>query len=341
MDYQLTNDEKSSIERYQDNDFKIMNSLLRSGIESEIRINSRNGKDYPFMTKTLMKQSLEDIKNLYSAIIKSYIKNGSKKPEKQLFRGTKQSLIRAMNNSDSSFLSATANINQTLTFSRAFNKGSKVADDSDRAVLLIDSDVPWISIENELGGVEDAVLFVPSKVQVFETSTTNNQRYGKEYIAKLTEIDVPIKSQEEIEQMERQILENTEKMSGYLKYIMVVKDNSNFSQNPRTLNVIKEYENWKRLVVEYNHQQYLIVKNRLMDSRILSQSEEYLSQLNSKVEQEQFMNGNKDKEKMLNFKTRIEVMKQLGFGFPNLDDFFDEKESIEDAENIEQPRRMM
>ena len=70
MEYQLTDDEKSSIERYQDNDFKIINTLLRDGIESEIRINSRNGRDYPFMTKDLMEKSLNDIKNLYSAIIK-------------------------------------------------------------------------------------------------------------------------------------------------------------------------------------------------------------------------------------------------------------------------------
>lgn len=36
MNYELTNDEIKSIERYQDNDFKIINTLLREGIESEI-----------------------------------------------------------------------------------------------------------------------------------------------------------------------------------------------------------------------------------------------------------------------------------------------------------------
>lgn len=65
------------------------------------------------MTKDLMESSLNDIKNLYSTIIKVYIKNGSKNPNKKLYRGIKQSLIKLMNNTNSSFLLATTNINQT------------------------------------------------------------------------------------------------------------------------------------------------------------------------------------------------------------------------------------
>lgn len=44
-----------------------MNTLLRSGIESEIRINSRNGKDYPYMTRDMMAKSSNAIADLYSA----------------------------------------------------------------------------------------------------------------------------------------------------------------------------------------------------------------------------------------------------------------------------------
>ena len=105
MDYSLTPEEIQAVEKYQDNDFKIMNTLLRSGIESEFRINSRNGKDYPYMTRDMMEKSLNDIANLYSAIIKQYLSNGSKKPEKPLYRGTKISLVDSMQNSNSSFLS--------------------------------------------------------------------------------------------------------------------------------------------------------------------------------------------------------------------------------------------
>lgn len=339
MDYQLTNDEKSSIERYQDNDFKIINTLLREGIESEIRINSRNGKDYPFMTKDLMEKSLNDIKNLYSAIIKTYIKNGSQKPAKKLYRGTKQSLVESMNNTTSSFLSATTNINQTLTFSRTFNKGSNVADDTDKAVLLINSNVPWINIENELGGFEDEVLFVPSKVQITKIGINPDQKYGKEYIANLVEMDIPEKTPEKIEQMKNQILSNTKKMSEYLKYILAIKDNPNFNNNPRTLNVIKEYEDWKRLVVEYNHQQYRIIKNKLIGVQTLHQNDEQLRELSSKVEQEHLTEDsiNPRKEELYSLKKRIEQIKQENPEFLDLESIFSETNNTNnlDSEHIE------
>lgn len=272
MNYELTNDEIKSIERYQDNDFKIINTLLREGIESEIRINSRNGKDYPFMTKDLMEQALNDIKNLYSAIIKSYIKNGCKKPNKKIYRGTKQSLIKFLKNKNSSFLSTTTNINKTLTFSRTFNKGSKIADDSDRAILFINSNVPWIDIEEELGGIEDEILFVPSKMQIEEANITSNKKYGREYIVNLFEVDIPEKSPEEIEKVKNEILSNTEKMSEYLKYILSVKDIDDYSNNPRILNLIKEYDNWKSLIIQYSYQQYKIIKKELLSSQMLYQS---------------------------------------------------------------------
>lgn len=349
MNYQLTNDEISSIERYQDNDFKIINTLLREGIESEIRINSRNGKDYPFMTKDLMEKSLNDIKNLYSAIIKSYVRNGSQKPNKQLYRGTKQSLIESMNNTTGSFLSATTNINQTLTFSRTFNKGSNIADDTDKAVLFINSNVPWINIENDLGGFEDEILFVPSKVQLTEANITSDKKYGKEYIANLVEMDIPEKTPEEIEQMKNQILSNTERMNEYLKYILAIKDNPNFNNNPRTLNVIKEYEDWKKLVVEYNHQQYRIIKNKLIGVPVLHQNNEQLSELSPKVEQEHLIeiSINPKKEELYSLKKKIGQMKQENKEFLDLESIFDgiDKEDNLDSENIENVehtgRRMM
>lgn len=124
------------------------------------------------------------------------------------------------------------------------------------------------------------MVFVPSKMQITETSLTSNQKYGKEYTVNLVEMDIPEKTPEEIEEMKKQILANTEKMSEYLKYILVIKDNPNFNNNPRTLNVIKEYEDWKKLVVEYNHQQYRIIKNKFFNL----QNEEQLNNLNSKVE---------------------------------------------------------
>ena len=267
MDYSLTQEEIQAIEKYQDNDFKIMNTFLRYGIDSEIRINSRNGKDYPYMTREMMEKSLNDIANLYSAIIKQYLSNGSKKPEKTLYRGTKISIVDSMQNSNSSFLSTSSSIITTMTFSRSFNKGSNIADESERAVLLVDGNVPWINIEHEFGGGEDEVLFVPSKISIEEVNLTSNPRYGKGYIMRLDKLDIVVKPLEEIEIMRKEILDKTEKMSDYLKYIL--KNNLNFNQNPRTLAAIEEYSKWKELVIEYNYQQYRIIENKLMEKDLI------------------------------------------------------------------------
>lgn len=355
MDYSLTLDEIAAVEKYQDNDFKIMNSLLRSGIESESRINTRNGKDYPYMTRDMMEQSLKDIQNLYSAIIKKYLANGSVKPVKLLYRGTKTSLVNSMQNSNSSFLSASTSIVQIMTFSRSFNKGSNIADETERAVLLIDGEVPWISIENEFGGGENEVLFVPSKVEIKDVQLTSNQKYGKEYIMKLSEIDIPEKTPSEIENMKTEILDKTEKISDYLKYILVIKDNPNFNQNPRTLAVMEEYSKWKELVIEYNYQQYRIIKNKLMGKNLSQKSDnqtatETYDNLSSKVEQEHFMKPEQTKEELLQLRDSLKAtmldMQQRGFDMPNFNDLFQEQSfsnvEQEDVEKVENNgRRMM
>lgn len=345
MDYSLTLEEITAVEKYQDNDFKIMNSLLRSGIESEMRINSRNGKNYPYMTRDMMEQSLKDIQNLYSAIIKQYLANGSVKPSKPLYRGTKTSLVNSMENSNSSFLSTTTNIVQTMTFSRSFNKGSNIADETERAVLLVDGEVPWISIETELGGGEDEVLFVPSKIEIKEAQLTPNQRYGKEYVMKLSELDIPEKTPEEIDSMRIEILDKTEKMSDYLKYILVIKDNPNFNQNPRTLAVIEEYNQWKELVIQYNYQQYRIIKNKLMGESLSQRNEtqtvaDAYDDLSPKVEQEHFMKPDQTKEELVqlrrSLKHTMSDMQQRGFDIPNFNDLFQEQSlSNVEHENVE------
>ena len=342
MDYKLTNEEISSLERYQENDFKIINTLLREGLESEININNRNGKGYPVMTRDLMDKALDDIKNLYSAIMKLYIKNGCQRPNKQLYRGTNQSLIKLIDNTNVSFFSTTMSINRTLSFSRKFLKGSHTADDTDMAILLIDSDVPWINIEEVLGGFEDEILFVPSKIQITETDITQGKKHGKEYRATLSEIDIPLKSKEEINEMREQILSKTEQMNMYLKYILVVKDNKNFNNNPRTLSVIKEYEDWKRLVVEYNHQQYKIIKDKFLNTKKAWQKDEELSDLKSKVEQEHLDREVLDsKKEELYYLRMLDEIKQENPELFDLSSIFDESDDDEiiDSEKIEHTGR--
>lgn len=49
-------------------------------------------------------------------------------------------------------------------------------------------------------------------------------------------------------------------MSEYLKYILSIKDIDDYSNNPRILNLIKKYDNWKSLIIQYSYQQYRIIK---------------------------------------------------------------------------------
>lgn len=61
-------------------------------------------------------------------------------------------------------------------------------------------------------------------------------------------------------------------MSEYLKYILSVKDIDDYSNNPRILNLIKEYNNWKSLIIQYSYQQYKIIKKELLSSQMLYQN---------------------------------------------------------------------
>ena len=64
------------------NDFaekhKIINTLLRKGIISEETINSKKGKNYIPPTNEELKEAIDCIKNIYSAIIKSTIADKNK-----------------------------------------------------------------------------------------------------------------------------------------------------------------------------------------------------------------------------------------------------------------------
>ncbi len=265
MDYSLTPEEIEAIQKYQENDFRIINSLLRKGMESERRINLSRKGGYPPITKEKMEESLRDIQYLYSAILKRYVANGCVKAPKPLYRGTQTSLISSLQNENSSFLSTSSSILQTRTFSKIFSRESKGADESERAVLLIEGNVPWMSVEDEIGGGEDEFLFVPSRVEIEETDLSFKKKFGQEYIMKLSEIDIPEKSMEEIEQLRQEILEQTERMSSYLEYLLVTIENPNIKDDSRVLSIIQAYDAWKDLVIQYNYQQFRILKNKFLE----------------------------------------------------------------------------
>ena len=121
---------------------------------------------------------------------------------------------------------------------------------------------------------------------------------------------------------------------------MAVKDNPNFNNNPRTLNVIREYKNWKKLVVEYNRQQYRIIKNKLMNIHSSHQNDDELSDLRSNVEQDHLLEStlSPKTEKLAFLKKRIERIKKENPELLDLESIFDESNC--DKKNIEAVERV-
>lgn len=153
----------------------------------------------------------------------------------------------------------------------------------------------------------------------------------------LSEMDIPIKSQEEITLLKKEILDKTEKMSNYLKYILAVKDNPNFNKNPRTLAVIEEYSKWKEKVIQYNYQQYRIIKSKLMGTS-LNQNDLTSEGLRSKVEQELFMKTETLDQRENNRSDRLKDIKrklmESGFEMPNLEEILKKTNELESDDEI-------
>ena len=262
MDF--TEEETVALIRYQDEDYKVINSLLRRGYESERTLNMRRGEDYPYLTKEDMDGYLSCIGLIYSVILRTYQANGCMFPNKTVYRGTQVDIIESMDGEECSFLSTTTSIAQTRCFSAIYTDNG--LDSSRRAVAIIDSDVPWINIDEIMGGMEDEIIFVPAKVRVEPVVTDINPLRGKTYRMTLTELDIPEKSPEEISEMRTSILEQTETMRDYLKIILEAQKDPSLKSSQQFEFATQEYNKWKDLVVSYNHQQYRVLRNQIINS---------------------------------------------------------------------------
>lgn len=261
MDF--TEEETVALARYQDEDYRIINSLLRRGYSSEAEIDNLNTGDYPFLTRDDMDSYLSCISLIYSAILRTYQANGCVNPDKTIYRGTQTHIAEAMDGEECSFLSTTTSLSQTRSFSAVYTREG--FDGKRRAVALIDGHVPWINIDELMGGMEDEIIFVPAKVKVEPIETDINPLRGKTYKMTLTELDIPEKSPEEISEMRTSILEQTETMSGYLKIILQDKRKPGTLDSKTVEFATIEYNKWKDLVVSYNHQQYRVLRNQIIN----------------------------------------------------------------------------
>ena len=169
-----------------------------------------------------------------------------------------------MDGKECSFLSTTTSLAQTRCFSSVYTRDG--FDSKRRAVAIIDGNVPWINIDEIMGGMEEEIIFVPSKVKVEPIETDIDPLRGKTYKMTLTELDIPEKSTEEVEMMRTSILNQTDTMSSYLRLILEDKRKPG-SIDKKTIDfVTEEYSKWKDLVVDYCHQQYRVLRNQIINS---------------------------------------------------------------------------
>lgn len=268
---EITEIEKKALEEYQDNYYKIVNTLLRKGITSEQTINSKNGKDYIAPSNEELEKAIDNIKNIYSAIIKSTL-NGNNIEDKPLYRGTQITLIEQMrkNGEETSFLSTTTNKNQTRAFSRTFSKDKSVDTEYDKAFLKVEGNVPHINLEEFLGGMEDEVIFVPARAEIIDgidgisdQDEKHTKLYGKPYTLKLIPLEIPEMSNQEILKLKESIFSRNEKMGKIIEAILQMQQTPDLVDAENMDYLIQQYSKWKDDVISYCHQEFRIIQKEL------------------------------------------------------------------------------
>lgn len=268
----LTSDEKRALEEYQDNYFIIINTLLRKGITSEQTINSKNGRDYIAPTNEELEKAINDICKIYSAIIKSTLTREDNKTTKPIYRGTQISLVEEIkeNGEETSFLSTTTNKNQTRAFSRTFSKDKNIDSELDKALLKVEGDVPYINMEEAFGGLEDEILFAPAKAEIIEgiegissDDERHTKLYGKPYTLKLTPLEIPEMSKEDISRLRESIFDQNEKMGRVINNILQMEQYPEQFDTSRLPSLIQEYSRWKESIINYCHQEFREIKKQI------------------------------------------------------------------------------
>lgn len=157
-----TTDEYEAVAAYKSNSYNKINVLL----SSEITKRETEGKykvQIP-QTKEELRETIEKITLMYSAIRKYYVLNGRHEFSKALFRGKRSGKL------DMSFLSTSDSAKTAFDFAKMFERMKE----GTGTLLAIDSGtVPWINISDVIpsgDGIEDEpeILFLPSQADVIE-----------------------------------------------------------------------------------------------------------------------------------------------------------------------------
>lgn len=267
---QITNEEIEALKKYQENDYKIINMLLREGITSEEHLFDKFSIFLEEIKAFSFTEYFNNIKLIYSAIIKYSTKENN---NQDCYRGTSLKDIEELmtNNANTSFMSASTNKNETLKFSTKPDKNGN-RNLENKAFCKIEGNVPFIDLEKVLGGGEDEVIFAPSKAKITlgidQIDNIEQNRYGKLFTIELSPIIVPKKSEEEIEKLEISTKLKSKEMMNLLVYLLELKKNNNDSHKLIIDKLSKEYSEWKNQVIDLCYQKFENIKLQLYSQNI-------------------------------------------------------------------------
>ncbi len=267
---QITNEEIEALKKYQANDYKIINMLLREGINSEHQLFNKFPKFLEEVKSFNFTEYFNNIKLIYSAIIKYSIKENN---NQDCYRGTSLKTIEELmsTGANTSFMSSSTNKSETLKFSTKPDKNGE-RNLENRAFCKIEGNVPFIDLEKILGGGEDEIIFAPSNINIkFGVEQMNNaeqNRYGKLFTIELSPIVVPKKSEKEIKNLEISTKLKAKEMMNLLTYLLELKKYNNDSHKLIIDKLSKEYSEWKNQVIDLCYQEFENIKSYLYSQNI-------------------------------------------------------------------------
>lgn len=158
-----TTDEYEAVVDYKANSYNKINVLLSSEVTKRETEGKFPKKQIP-QTKEELRETIEKITLVYSAIRKHYVLNGRQECSRTLFRGTRDGKL------DMSFLSTSDSARIAFDFAKMFERMNS----GTGTLLAMESgDVPWINVSDVIpssDGIEDEpeILFLPTQAESFE-----------------------------------------------------------------------------------------------------------------------------------------------------------------------------
>ena len=158
-------EEYKAICEYKGNSFAIMNVLLNRNV-SKRELRGKYVHKQVVRDSESLREHINKIFNMYSAILKNYLLNGSKPLERKVFRGMSDGIM------NTSFISTSESVWTALGFVKSIEK---IRDEKGLLLMIDTKNVPWVELTNILptgigADEEPEILFLLFQVDNIEVS---------------------------------------------------------------------------------------------------------------------------------------------------------------------------